>query len=327
MMKVTTKLPGLLIVLFSFLAITAEAQEDYFGIDTKARKPKSHTGFGNAARNVLSSISLDVAGGYGYHFHKLDFISTDYLAYPISYLGEESAPGIGMGEEVSFRGSNIALPVNAAVKIDLFGIATIGGGVAREWGRMNAPTFGDYAFNYATHAYVFDKLYGSVGIIIYDARKRASFLNWRYRKYSGSNTYMQAERKLRLRQHYPWRFILEGEAGQIMIRESFDPNLVSVDPFYGVGVRIERDLSDYVKVYAKPNFEVRRMELQHPTLEESQIFSQQLFTLNAGISLRLPGTKRCKVSGCGVKMKHIHDGVEYRGSSIFNMQNRKIGQW
>jgi hypothetical protein len=26
-------------------------------------------------------------------------------------------------------------------------------------------------------------------------------------------------------------------------------------------------------------------------------------------------------------MKHKHDGIEYRGSSIFNFQNRKIGQW
>jgi hypothetical protein len=26
-------------------------------------------------------------------------------------------------------------------------------------------------------------------------------------------------------------------------------------------------------------------------------------------------------------MKHNHNGVEYRGSSIFNFQNRKIGQW
>nr|WP_246538924.1 hypothetical protein [Litoribacter ruber] len=326
-MRVSLKLSVLIVFLVSCLSSTVQAQEDYFGIDTKARKPKSNSSIGNAARNVISAISLDVTGGYGYHLHSLNFISTDYTAYPITFQGEEAAPGISFGEEVNFRGSNFALPVNAGVKIDLFGIATIGGGVAREWGRMNAPTYNDYAFNYATHAYVFDKLYGTVGIIIYDARKRASFLNWRYRKYSGSNTYMQAERKLRLRQHYPWRFILEGEAGQIMIRESFDPNLVATDPFYGVGLRVERDLSEYVKVFIKPNFEVRRMELQNPTLEENQLFIQQLMTLNAGLSLRMPGTKRCKVSGCGVKMKHIHDGVEYRGSSIFNMQNRKIGQW
>jgi hypothetical protein len=28
-----------------------------------------------------------------------------------------------------------------------------------------------------------------------------------------------------------------------------------------------------------------------------------------------------------VVMNHRHDGVEYRGSSIFNLQNRRIGQW
>jgi hypothetical protein len=324
----TPKLKPFLLLLAMLLSCGVFAQEDFFGIDTKVRRPKSNSGIGNVTRNAISAISLDVSGGMGFHLYNLDFQSTNPSLFPISSLTEEGNPAIvGLEEPVTFRQNNFAFPVNAAVKIDLFGIATIGGGYGREWGRMTSPTFEEYTFNFSSGAYTFDRLYGSFGLIIYDARKRASFLNWRYRKYSGNNHYMQAERKLRLRQNYPWRFILEGEYGTITIRDSFDPYINAADPFYGVGLRVEMELSEYVKVYAKPNFEMRRFSYDNPEIAEPQLFNQQMLTVNAGIAIRMPGTKRCRVSGCGVKMKHIHDGVEYRGSSIFNMQDRRVGQW
>ncbi|KEO73998.1 hypothetical protein EL17_07555 [Anditalea andensis] len=319
-------------VLFCIILIgishTSLAQGDIFGIDTKARNPKSSSAIGNFTRNVLSSISFNVSAGMSYHTYQMDFLSNNVSSYPISYL---SADGAGLPFEpegaTSFKGSDFAVPINAGVTIDLFGFATIGGGYGREFGRIGPADFQDYSFAFEGGAYTFDKLYGSFGLILYDARRRAKVLNWQYRNYSGNNTYMQAEKKLRLRQNYPWRFILEGEAGKILIRNSFDFHLTSDEPFYGIGLKIERELSEYAKVYLKPNFERRTFGYDRPDLPELQVMNQHLFTLNAGFSIRMPGNKRCKVAGCGVKMRHIHDGVEYRGSSIWNMQNRKVGQW
>ncbi|HSJ68712.1 MAG TPA: hypothetical protein VK921_13595 [Anditalea sp.] len=319
-------------LLLCFLLIgvyqSSQAQGDIFGIDTKARNPKSSNAVGNVARNVLSSISFDVSGGLSYHNYQLDFLSNNISDYPIiNNIEDGPAFEFETDEAARFKGSDFAVPINAGVTINLFGMATIGGGYGREFGRIGPADFNDYSFTFEGGGYTFDKLYGSFGLIIYDARKRAKVLNWQYRNYSGNNTYMQAERKLRLRQNYPWRFILEGEAGKIMMRRSFDPHLTAADPFYGIGLRVERELSEYAKVYIKPNFEMRTFGYDRPDLEELQVLKQQLFTINAGFSIRMPGNKRCKVAGCGVKMRHIHDGVEYRGSSIWNMQNRKIGQW
>ena len=304
------------------------AQEDIFGIDTKARNPKSSNAMGNVFRNIASSISFDVSGGFSYHTYQLDFLSNNVNSYPITNNLPEGDPfELDMDESTRFRGGDFAVPLNAGIKINLFGLATIGGGYGREFGRIGPASFNDYDFNFEGSSYTFDKLYGSFGLIIYDAQKRRSYLNWRYRKYSGNNTYMQAERKIRMRQNYPWRFILEAEAGKIFLRNSFDSHITVDEPFYGIGLKVERELSEYAKVYIKPNFEMRTFGYDRPDIEEMQIFNQQLFTINAGFSIRMPGNKRCKVGGCGVKMRHIHEGVEYRGSSIWNMQNRKIGQW
>ncbi|UCS95882.1 hypothetical protein KZP23_18380 [Echinicola marina] len=312
-------------------SVPVEAQdEDIFGIDTKARSKtrRSESGLGNATRSIISKISLELSGGYGQHFNTMDFMSSDPAAYPISPTFEDaSSTDISSGEIVSFDSKSSVIPVNAGVRIDLFGILSVGGGYGREFGNMAMLANDQYHFNFNNDKYVFDKLYGTVGLVLYDAQRRRAYLNWRYKKYSSINTYKQAEQKIRMRQDYPWRFTLEGEFGNITVQESYDAVLTATEPYYGIGLRIERELSEYTKVYIKPNAEFRKFNYQVPTLEESQIIEQNLYTVNICLSLRLPGTKRCKIGGCGVKMKHLHDGIEYRGSSIWNMQNRKIGQW
>ncbi|WP_246581563.1 hypothetical protein [Echinicola shivajiensis] len=320
-----------LLLLILGLNVPLKAQDgDIFGIDTKARSKtrRSDSGLGNVTRGIISKISLELSGGYGQHFNTMDFTSSSPATYPITPAFEDvSSTDIGSGETVSFDSKSSVIPLNAGVRIDLFGILSVGGGYGREFGSMATLESEQYHFNFNSDKYVFDKLYGTVGLVLYDAQRRQAYLNWRYKKYSSVNTYKQAEHKIRMRQDYPWRFTLEGEFGNITVQESYDAALTATEPYYGIGLRIERELSEYTKVFLKPNAEFRKFNYQLPTLEESQIIKQNLYTVNIGLSVRLPGTKRCKIGGCGVKMKHLHDGVEYRGSSIWNMQNRKIGQW
>jgi hypothetical protein len=139
---------------------------------------------------------------------------------------------------------------------------------------------------------------------------------------------MQSEKNQRIKQQYPWTFILEGEYGQMKIRESYDQQvLVNKEPYYGLALRIERDLSEYTKLFVKTGAEVRNFIYQSSEITDFQNIKQTLFGAQMGFAIRLPGTKRCKIQGCGVVMKHLHNGVEHRGSSIFNFQNRKVGQW
>ncbi|GAB3657667.1 hypothetical protein GCM10028791_30280 [Echinicola sediminis] len=322
---------GILLVLALLISFPIYAQqEDIFGIDTKGKRKirKSENGLGNVTRGILGSISLELSGGYGQHFNYMDFQSSNPQSYPISALPEVST-GVGAANEeiVPFDSKGSAIPFNAGVKIDMFGVFTLGAGYGRESGNMASMTSRNYQFDFTSDKYVFDKLYGTLGLVLYDARRRQMVLNWKYKKFSSHNTYMQAERKIRMRQDYPWRFVLEGEYGSITVKEGYDRRLTATEPYYGLGLRIEREFSEYTKVFLKPNAEFRKFNYELEDPRESQAIDQQIFTVNLGLAIRMPGTKRCKFPGCGVKMKHLHNGVEYRGSSIWQMQNRKVGQW
>lgn len=320
----------LLFVLGSMASVTF-AQEDIFGIDTRAtpRGRKSESPVGNILRNAISTISFEVAGGGAFQMNELLLISQDPSQYNINQFRNQEVPlGLTADDTLNFTGNAFAFPLNGGFRINLFNTLTLGGGYGREYGRSPLLQGGDYEFSFQQPRYTFDKFYGSVGLVLYDANKRIKFLNWKYRKYASQNYYMQSQKRQRIRQDYPWRFIVEGQIGNMIIRESFDPSLtLGNEPFYNAALRVERDFSEYARMFVKLGFEQRNFLLAAQNQIEFQKLQQNLVFGQVGMSLSFPGTKRCKVEGCGVVMKHLHNGVEYRGSSIFRPQNRKVGQW
>jgi hypothetical protein len=304
-------------------------EEDIFGIERKISGRKSESNVGNVFRNAISAFSLEISSGAGYHTNQLDFMTAVPEAYPTGSMSDLNT----VDEQGTYKVGDYAFPVNLGVRLNMFGIFTVGGGYGREFGKIGDFEMGDQHFQLEGTSYTYDKLYGTFGLVLYNAQRRASYLAWRYRKYSGNNYYMQSQLKQRLRQEYPWHFIIEGEYGTLKIREAYDSHLSAGEPFYSVGLRVEREFSEYAKIYIKPaaNFyelTYNRVVNQNGVeLFESQPIKQNLYTLNIGLSVSFPGTKRCKVAGCGVVMKHLHDGVEYRGSSIWKRQDRKVGQW
>lgn len=325
--------PFIWISLGFFLATTfgALAQgDDIFGIDRKLRgsSRKSESDLGNVFRNAIGSFSFEAAVGSGLHSNALTFHSQTPSEYAnITSILTDNSPDFSADDTLTFRGTQFAQFAQLGVKLNLFGLLIVGGGYGREWGRMDPLKLEDYRFGFENPNYTFDKLFGTVGIVLFDANKRAAFLNWRYKRYDSNNFYMQTERRLRIQQEYLWRFILDGEFGKLISRRNFDSQVSIDEPYYGVGFRIERDLSEYTHVYIRPAVSIRNFNYARADLLENQAMTQTMATIQVGASLRLPSTKRCKVPGCGVVMKHLHNGVEYRGSSIWKRQQRKVGQW
>jgi hypothetical protein len=321
----------LLIPLFLVSLQLVQAQEDIFGLDTKAREKgkKSKSGLGNFTRNAVSLLSFEVSGGGAYQFNDMMFRSEVPSRYPVSqYQFLEQPQGITSEDTVNLYSNGTAFPVNAGVRINLFNTLTIGGGYAREFGSIGPMQGGVFQLPFEQRSYTFDKAYGSLGLVLYDSRKRAKFLSWQYKKFAAENYAMQSELKQRVRFDYPWRFLLEGDFGNVYIRNGFDPNVVSSDqPFYSINLRVEKEFSEYAKLFVKTGMETRTFNYLSAEALEFKELKQRLFGVQVGLSINMPGTKRCKHRGCAVVMKHLHDGVEYRGSSIFNLQNRKVGQW
>ncbi|GGZ17358.1 hypothetical protein GCM10007049_07310 [Echinicola pacifica] len=300
--------------------------EDLFGIDTKATKTRrSNSGLGNISRGIISKISLEMSTGYGLHYDDMAFQASMPETYPIIPI-QEGLGAISPNEIKDFSSSGHVVPIEAGLRIDIFGILSVGGGYGRDFGKIKTLENPEYQFTLTSDKLVTDRFFGTVGLVLWDAQRRRQFLAMKYKKFDSNNLYMQAEQKIRMRQDYPWRVIIEGEFGSLTIKDG-DPALAATEPYYSFGLRIEREFSEYTKMFIKPNASFRKYDYINSRLEEVQTINQNLFMVNIGVALRLPGTKRCKFPGCGVKMKHLHDGVEYRGSSIWEMQNRKVGQW
>jgi len=332
----------ILSILFIFLSVFVFAQEeDIFGISEKAKNPKSESGLGNVTRNILEMFSLEISTGASYHQFSTSFYSQNPDLYPLTQFQNFDNP-LDISEEnpLEMKSNDWVFPLyNAGLRINLFNLLTIGGGVGQEWGNMSSMKGGDFEFPFEGGSYQANKFYGTVGLVLFDAKRRQSFLKWRYRKYATSNFYMQSELTQRARQLYPWRFILEGEFGQLKIKNfinegvvgngtSYQPRLaVGEKPYMGIALRIERDFSEYTKMFIKGGAEFRDFTYSSSDFSEVQDLKQILYGMQVGFAVRFPGTKRCKIAGCGVVMKHMHNGIEYRGSGIFNYQNRKVGQW
>ncbi|EIM77839.1 hypothetical protein A3SI_05654 [Nitritalea halalkaliphila LW7] len=268
---------------------------------------------------------------------------------------------------VPFSGRGRAIPINAGLRVDFFNMLILGAGYGRNVGRIgslsSSPVFmseeladgfgvdpgilihDPHQFVFEQEEFVMDKIYGTVGLVLWDANRRASFINRRYRKYDPNNYMMQSTRNQLLRQWYPFKVVTEAEIGTITFRQPIDSRfIVQETNFFALHLRFEYLLGEYFRLFLKGGaefsnlqFEPRREPFLPPgipspnqvggdPLVEPQDFRQRFLTAQIGLAINLPGSKRCKTPGCGVKMRHLHDGVEYRGSSIFNLQNRRIGQ-
>lgn len=314
--------------------------DDIFGITTKAKNPKSESAVGNIFRNVLEQFALEISTGAAYHQFGTSFYSETPNLYFLEQFQNFDEP-LDISEEnpLEMKSQDWTFPIfNAGLRINVFNIITIGGGYGQEWGNLSPMRGQNWEIPFEGSSYQASKLYGTVGLILWDARKRAKYLQWRYRSYASANLYMQSELRQRVRQVYPWRVIFEGEFGQLNLKNAYDPSLaangsytprlaVADQPYYGLSLRVERDFSEYAKFFLKGGAEFRSFTYASSDYSESQNLDQQLYAMQLGLSVRIPGTKRCKIAGCGVVMKHMHNGIEYRGSGIFNLQNRKIGQW
>ncbi|HCX76643.1 MAG TPA: hypothetical protein DHU93_15830, partial [Algoriphagus sp.] len=258
-------------LLIFLIPISSFAQdEDIFGISRKAKNPKSESSVGNLSRNILEMFAVEISGGAAYHQFGTSFFSENPSLYPLTQFQNFEEP-LDISEEnpLVMRGNDWTAPLfNAGLRINVFNLLTIGGGYGQEWGNLSPIRGGDFEFEFEGASYQVSKLYGTVGLVLWDANKRAKFLQWQYRKYAGANIYMQSELKQRVRQLYPWRVILEGEFGQLTLKKAFDPSLnangnytprlaVANEPYYGIGLRLERDFSEYTKLFIKGVAEFR----------------------------------------------------------------------
>lgn len=334
---------GIFLLFTFFLVAVASAfgqDDDIFGITRKARNPKSDSRFGNIFRNVREQFSFQLSTGAAYYTLNSKFYKGDGQVYPITQYQNQDYGYFPLPDSLSLTSRQLILPtVEAGLRLNLFNILTLGGGYGWENGRQGPFEGNGYQFSLQGANYQATNYYASAGLVLYDASRRRFLLKMKYKKFDGANPElkmrMKREYEQRIRQNYPWNISVEAEVGKVKVSQAeplvpkvYQAQLAAVeDQFtYAAALRIGYDLSEYASVFAKGKYMQRSFVNNSPDFTPFPM-DQEIYSVQVGLAMKVPGTKRCKITGCGVVMKHNHNGVEYRGSSIFNLQNRKIGQW
>jgi hypothetical protein len=116
-------------------------------------------------------------------------------------------------------------------------------------------------------------------------------------------------------------------AGGVWKAKSTDINgdFVTYDPFFNIGVMLESTISKYFKLYVRPSFEMRSYTLSDEFITTNHSFS--VFSIDFGALIKYPTYPRNKHGANRVEMEHVFNGKIYRGRSIFQPQNPRIGQF
>ena len=106
--------------------------------------------------------------------------------------------------------------------------------------------------------------------------------------------------------------------------QDINGDVATFDPFFNIGLIFEKKISKYFKVYIRPSFEIRQYTLADGAISVPHKFS--VFTIDIGALIKYPVYPRNRFKAHRVQMEHVFNGKIYRGRSIFQRQNPRIGQ-
>lgn len=96
--------------------------------------------------------------------------------------------------------------------------------------------------------------------------------------------------------------------------------------YINLGVTIERELSEYLKLFARPSFEFKSYSLTTP--DKAIDHSVDALYINIGFTYRIPELLRCFLNDCHAQINHAHGNREYRSRKhpIYKKQNPGYGE-
>jgi hypothetical protein len=304
---------GLIVILF-IITIPLAAQDDRdvsIPLDHFYAKPVN-----GGLRNFLSKFHFSFSTGYGQTFYKQDL--SEFSIYqapdslPVIFNGSGGVPGTingyrywfnraepsgdrtfnpgndfvvnGDSADLAFEGRGWSIPINLTVHFE-FDRYKVGGGFMMEYhrpGEMGPNRFGDRINSYSPdfNSTFYKKYYFLFGAKVY-----------RYNYY-----------------------VLSADAhiGGYSLSRKFDKTQISRGIYMNLGVTLERELSEYVRVFMRPSYDFKSFTLNLPEGGQSLLTNMNAFYVQFGITYRIPELKRCFIKECRTQVNHQHGNMQYR---------------
>lgn len=128
--------------------------------------------------------------------------------------------------------------------------------------------------------------------------------------------------------YYDYAMVVDANIGGYNLGNSFDRSRIQKGAYINLGVTLERQMSEYFRVFVRPSFEFKNYRLTIPESGNSITHRLNAFYINVGASYRLPELRRCPISNCKAQITHAHGNREYRSRMhpIYKKQNPHYGE-
>lgn len=121
---------------------------------------------------------------------------------------------------------------------------------------------------------------------------------------------------------------IDANIGGYGLGKKFDKDNMKRGVFVNLGATIERDMSEYFRLFIRPSYEIKSYKLT--ALEGSPDFKHKMnaFYINIGATYRLPELRKCFHKQCNIQINHAHGNREYRSRvhPIYKKQNPHHGE-
>lgn len=321
---------AILVFVSIFLAITPVALAQY-ETEKEASIPLEHfyvkrQGIG-LFRKILSKVTFGFSTGYGRTNFKHELDGLGILQNPDSLpkLFIPGNPATGYSNwfnkiqpsantnqpgsfsvnsdtaEIGFKSKAFNIPLRATMHVEFLDRYRVGLG---------------YSFDY-THLGAFKPIsYGdSIGNF------SPGFSNFFLKKYFvmlGGSVY----------RYYEYLLIVDANIGGYSLGKKFDKGTVKKGAFINLGVTVEREMSEYFRIFVRPSFELKSFKVTLPEAGPTIKHRANAFYFNIGATYRFPELRRCFLKTCHAQMNHAHGNREYRSRvhPIYKKQNPHYGE-
>jgi hypothetical protein len=203
-------------------------------------------------------------------------------------------------ENIEFKAKAFHIPLRATLHFE-FQRFRIGGGYSFEYthiGEFQPLTHTDEIQNFQHDASSFflKKYFGSLGGSVY-----------RYEEYL---------------------LVVDVNIGGYKLGKKFDNASIDRSLFFNFGVAVEREMSEYFKLFIRPSYDLKSFSINVPETGSSIKHKFNTFYVNVGATYRIPELRKCFIKDCRAQLNHAHGNREYRSRvhPIYKKQNPHYGE-
>lgn len=109
---------------------------------------------------------------------------------------------------------------------------------------------------------------------------------------------------------------------------NFNKSLIESGIYVNLGVTVERELSEYLRLFVRPSFDFKSYTFGLPEGGKTIDHNINAFYFNIGITYSIPELPKCNIPDCKIQMNHAHGDRQYRSKvhPIYKKQNPQYGE-